>query len=299
MAVSSPAYAVPSLDGVHEFNDSGVGKGRSCRKAVEHGLTGQGIALVSEDEGLVAHRVAAWSDVLGAVGDLDAALVPHPGSVEPAPAAARDDDALSPRNEARSGELSGVCVEVQPAPAFAPAGADGDDPRPESWSLEGPEAGSPMPSDGSAPAFPPGPRRRSGRWRRVCETKLEVAHCQRVAFQASVIPTTPREGWPAGEAWAAWSAVGAVAAGGVGVASRLRRRRAGGAWIGGGDGLVSGPRPWHANRSGTTPGRRWTFHRAPRMPQGGRGGRGSRGVEVRRSRCRPAARGWGPCGPPA
>ena len=47
------------------------GRARSARNATKHGLAGQGVSLLPEDQALLEHRATCWSKELGAVGDLE------------------------------------------------------------------------------------------------------------------------------------------------------------------------------------------------------------------------------------
>src|SRR5262245_51501849 len=53
----------------------GGGKRRSCVNAAKHGLAGQGISLLPEDQALLEHRMTCWAEETGAVGDLEHTIV--------------------------------------------------------------------------------------------------------------------------------------------------------------------------------------------------------------------------------
>src|SRR5262245_61845737 len=74
MAASSPARVAASR--ANSRKSTGPrDTSRTCKNAVKHGLSGQGIPLLPEDRALLEHRITCWSEELGAVGDLEHELV--------------------------------------------------------------------------------------------------------------------------------------------------------------------------------------------------------------------------------
>jgi hypothetical protein len=77
MAVSSAARVAASRANAARSTGPKTtpGKHRSRCNAIKHGCSGQGVALLPEDQDLVAHRLTCWTEELGAQGDLESVLV--------------------------------------------------------------------------------------------------------------------------------------------------------------------------------------------------------------------------------